>query len=115
MDKLAENALSLGAALAEHKGRDVAVLDLRSLVSWTDFFIIATASSSAHLAGLLRLVKGWAAETGLSPLSGGGKNSKDDSWVFIDLGSMVVHLMRESAREFYELENLWSGAKKLSL
>ena len=114
-DQLKNSAVALGNTLAEHKGRDVAVLDLRARVSWTDFFIIVTASSSTHLAGLARLVKGWAAETGLTPRNGGGKKGKDDSWVFIDLGTIVVHLMLENARAFYELENLWSGAQKLSL
>ena len=110
MDDLTNKAFMLGKLLLEHNGKEVVVVDLRSLSSWTDFFVIATATSATHLSGLLRRVKEWAAEAQM-PLRCGSYAAKDDMWNLADLGTIVVHLMTESAREFYELENLWCDGK----
>ncbi|MDR2952823.1 MAG: RsfS/YbeB/iojap family protein, partial [Treponema sp.] len=53
-DAVSARAAALGELLREHKGGDVSVLDLRGMNSWTDFFIIATVSSNAHMEGLER-------------------------------------------------------------
>jgi ribosome-associated protein len=118
MDALPKNldeedalALQIGAMLDEHKGGNVTVLDLRALSMWTDFFIIATVTSGAHLAGLKRRTKDFAREHQLDILNSRRKGARDDEWDLIDLGSLVVHLMTEKARGFYELEHLWSDGK----
>jgi ribosome-associated protein len=109
-------ALALGKLLRQARGQDVTVLDMRELNSWTDFFIIATVTSSTHRWGLERHIKEFAREQGIeilrrSPRPSGGV---DDEWSLIDMGDMVVHLMTKKARLFYELERLW-GASPLDL
>jgi ribosome-associated protein len=99
-------ALALGETLAEHKGGDVVVLDVGQQAGWTDRFVIATATSTAHLRGLARFVDEELAKLGLSRLSRSSL-SDDDEWLLIDLGGVVVHVMTERARAFYELEKLW--------
>jgi ribosome-associated protein len=109
-DQLTSNAAVLGELLQEHKGQDVSVLDLRGVIDWTDFFIIATASSKTHMDGLERHVKDDCREKGIEIMgSSGFKKSKtiDDEWRLIDLGWAVIHLMNKQARDFYELEKLW--------
>jgi ribosome-associated protein len=108
-------ALELGRLLKEHKGGDVAVIDLRPLSMWTDFFVIATASSGAHLSGLQRQVKEFAVKNGLTILRGQKKSAAGDGWDICDLGFIVAHIMTEAPRSFYELENLWSGGIRLAL
>ncbi|MDR2097526.1 MAG: ribosome silencing factor [Spirochaetaceae bacterium] len=108
-------AIELGRLLKEHKGGDVAVIDLRPLSMWTDFFVIATASSGAHLSGLQRQIKEFAVKNRLSLLHGQKKIAHGDGWDVSDLGFIVAHIMTESSRSFYELENLWSGGVKLTL
>jgi ribosome-associated protein len=103
-------ARELGILLAEHKGADVAVLDLSGLNSWTDCFVIATVSSSVHLKGLQRHVKEFAGQRSIEILRRNRKASADDEWNLIDLGFIVVHLMTSKSRAFYELERLWSGS-----
>jgi ribosome-associated protein len=100
---------ALGELLREHKGGDVRVLDLRMMNAWTDFFVIATVSSSAHKDGLERHIMEFCHEKEIEIL---GKSRKpqtgDDEWRLIDLGWMVIHLMSRSTRDFYELERLWA-------
>lgn len=104
-------ARKLADMLAEHKGRDPVVIDLRGLNAWTDFFVVAGAASATHLHGLERQVKDFCAEHGVEILRKSGKRAAiDESWKLIDLGAVVVHIMTEEARSFYELERLWSQA-----
>ncbi|MDR0583409.1 MAG: ribosome silencing factor [Treponema sp.] len=108
-------ALALGELLREHKGTDVLVLDLREMNAWTDFFVIATASSSTHLQGLERHIRDFCGEQGLDILRRSRKpDSGDNQWHIIDLGSIVVHLMSAQVRSFYELERLYSPAAVLT-
>jgi ribosome-associated protein len=104
--KSGEAALALGRVLAAHNGVDVVVLDLSAQAGWTDRFVIATATSGAHLRGLERFIDEEASTLGLERLH---KSSlaDDDEWLLVDLGPVVVHVMTEGARAFYELEKLW--------
>jgi len=115
---------ALGDLLREHKGDDVVALDLREMNTWTDFFIIATATSNAHLDGLERHIKEYCGERGIEILRRSRKPAvshrarasgsyetpvPEDEWRIIDLGAAVIHLMSRRAREFYELERLYSS------
>jgi ribosome-associated protein len=104
--------LSLGSLLQDHKALDVVVLDLRECNSWTDFFVIGTATSSSHLDGLERHIKDFCRDQGLDILrrSPRLRGDAEDDWRITDLGGVVIHLMSQRARAFYELERLWSAA-----
>jgi len=102
-----QHASFLAELLKEHKGQDVSLLDLRGINNWTDFFIIATVSSMAHMDGLERHIKEFCAEKRIDIL-GSSRKSADDEWRLIDLGSTIIHLMTSRVREFYELERLWA-------
>jgi len=110
------DALALGDLLRDHKGADVLVLDLRGMASpygagaWTDFFVIATSSSGAHMDGLDRHIKEFCHERGIDILRRSRKPDGEDEWRIIDLGPIVIHLMNSKARAFYDLERLYSIA-----
>jgi ribosome-associated protein len=110
MEDMLSETESLGGLLREHKGDDVVVLDLRAMNAWTDFFVIATATSNTHLDGLERHIKEFCNERGIEILRRSRKPtvSEQDDWRIIDLGAAVIHLMSRRAREFYDLERLYS-------
>ena len=106
-----EIAEALGELLQEHKGADIVVLDLREQGAWTDYFVIATASSDTHLDGLERHIKNFCGEREIEILRRSRRpNVREDEWRIIDLGPIVIHLMSCKARAFYELERLYSQA-----
>jgi len=115
---LTENALraiELGKLLHDHNGGETLVMDMRPLNFWTDFFVIATTTSSTHLYGLERRIKEFTSEQGMEILHHSQKLKNDvdgqsAEWHIVDLGSIVVHLMSAKARTFFELERLWSTA-----
>jgi len=98
---------SLTELLREHKGQNVSLLDLREFNIWTDFFIVATVSSNTHMDGLEKHIKEFCSERG-ADIYGKSRKCQEDQWRLIDLGSVIIHLMISSAREFYELERLWA-------
>jgi len=96
--------------LAEHNGGDTIVLDLTKLSTWTDFFIVTSATSSTHLRGLARQVEDYLGPQGYSPLRR-PRLAEDEQWCLLDFGDFVVHIMAAEAREFYELDKLWFEAE----
>lgn len=109
-----EPALGIARILAEHKGGDVRVLDLSAQAGWTDCFVIATATSGTHLRSLARYADERAAELGLERLNR-SSIAEDDEWALADFGTIVVHVMTERARAFYELERLWFQAESIKV
>ena len=103
-------ALGLARVLADHKGGDVLALDLAAQAGWTDYFVIATASSGTHLRSLARFADERAAELGLGRINRSSL-AEDEEWALADYGDVVVHVMTERARAFYELEKLWFQSK----
>jgi len=106
-------ALALGELLQDHKGGSVMVLDVSGSNTWADFFIIATVTSSAHSRGLQKHVLDALKDLDLDIRPAKRKLPDGDEWLLIDLGDVVVHLMSDTARKFYDLERLWFGAKDI--
>lgn len=108
-----QKALEIARLLEDGKGKDVVVLDVSELNSWTDYFVIATINSSAHWQGLCKQVKDYVKENDMQIHVTSRKSPDGDDWNLIDIGSVVVHLMSEAARNFYDLEKLWHAGKVL--
>jgi ribosome-associated protein len=111
-DTLRASALELGRLLEDHNGKEVVVMDMTTLNFWTDFFVIATVTSNTHLQGLERHIKDLVREKELEILHRSRRpdTNADDEWCLLDLGGIVIHLMTATARDFFELERLWSAA-----
>ncbi len=105
-------ALEAARLLAEHKGEDTVVLDISGVSSFADFFVITTARSAAHLAGLHRELTALLQVRGIRALNA-HKGRSEAGWLLVDCGEFVVHLMEREQREFYELERLWFKAARL--
>lgn len=108
-----EKAIDLAKLMEDGKGKNVVLLDISELNSWTDYFVIVTITSSAHWQGLYRDVKDYAKENDLEMLEKRHKLSDGDDWNLIDMGAIVVHLLSEEARNFYDLEKLWHMGKRI--
>ena len=108
-----EMALEIAKLMEDGKGTDVCVLDVSELNSWTDYFVIATVSSGSHWQGLYKEIKDYIKDTDLEIHKIHNKSSQGNDWNLIDLGPIVVHLMSQEARDFYELEKLWHAGKKI--
>ncbi|QTQ11491.1 ribosome silencing factor [Treponema parvum] len=113
MNEIETKALEIARLLQDGKGKDVCVLDISELNSWTDYFIIATVNSSSHQQGLYKDVKDYIKDHALEIHTVHRKTPDGNDWNLIDLGPIVVHLMSEAARNFYDLEKLWFAGRKV--
>ncbi|MEQ6917178.1 ribosome silencing factor [Halomonas aquatica] len=93
-------------ALEDLKAQDIVVLDVSRLTSVTDRMVVATGTSSRHVAALANHVVQAAKDQGMAPLGVEGENGTD--WVLVDLGNLVVHVMLPETRLLYDLERLWA-------
>lgn len=113
MKTMEEKAREIAQLMEDGKGNDVTLLDISGLNSWTDYFVIVTVNSSAHWQGLYKQIKEYIKENDLEIHVTNRKSPDGDDWNLIDLGAIVVHLMSESARTFYDLEKLWHAGKTI--
>lgn len=93
-------------ALEDLKSKNITQLDVRELTDVTDELIIASGTSSRHVKSIANNVVEDCKKLGHMPLGVEGMDAGD--WVLVDFGDIVVHVMQEDTRKFYELEKLWS-------
>lgn len=110
--KTKEHVIEIATLLDDHKGLDTVALYIGDQSSFTDYFIITTVTSHAHLKGLYRELRIYLQENGIVPLHK-TKGFNEENWVLIDCGNFVIHLMDSEMREFYELERLWFAGEKV--
>ena len=99
-------------ALDDAKARDITVLDVRKISDFTDYMVIATGTSSRHVQSTADKVVDTLRSHGVRAV--GVEGGKTGDWVLIDFGDVVAHVMREEIRDFYNLEKLWSDAKRVT-
>lgn len=101
------------AAALDRKAEDIVALAVGELTSYTDTFVIATASSDRRARAIADSITAAARERGESAL--GVEGYDEGRWVLIDLGNVIVHVFQEEVRSVYDLERLWSDAPVLDV
>lgn len=95
-------------ALEDIKAFDVISIDVRKRTSLADFMIIASASSSRQTKALARNVAEKMKKIDIEVI--GIEGEEEGTWVLVDVGDIIVHIMTPPTRAYYNLEELWSGS-----
>jgi ribosome-associated protein len=95
-------------ALLDRKAVEPVVLDLRGLSSATDYFVIVSGTSNAHVRGMADHLVSELAPAGVAPHHVEGL--AQGRWVLLDYVDFVVHVFHPELRDFYQLERLWGDA-----
>lgn len=105
-----DSGLALATLVAQvadsSKASDIVILDVGEVLSITGYFVVAGASNPrlvrATVDEIERRVK---LELGRSPLRTEGM--REQQWILLDYGDVVIHVFLDSIREFYEIERLY--------
>ena len=111
-EKAKELTLKAAKILDDKKLEDIKVLDLEDITSLSDFFILATASSSPQMKAGADAVYKEFKEEGILPYSG-NDNTPESLWHLSDYGFLVIHIFTKEGREYYDLDKLWLNAKEI--
>ena len=96
---------------ADHKARDIVVLDMRAITPVFDFFVIATGTSRRQMHTLAEEIDAALRAAGDRRL--GIEGYESGKWVVQDYGDIVVHLFDAETRAYYNLEDLWADAERV--
>ena len=111
-ERLEECLTLVNTALDDMKAKNFTVLDVEDLTDVMERMVIAEGTSKRHVRAMADSVGAESKKAGFMPLGREGGNDSD--WALIDLGAVVVHMMTPQAREFYDLEGLWSSPESLA-
>jgi ribosome-associated protein len=107
------NWLVAARAAEAKKAKDLLILDLREITSFTEFFVICTAANKRQAQSIADEIGMQLKRMGELPVSAEGYDTAE--WILLDYGDFLVHIFSEAARSYYELERLWRGAKIVGL
>ena len=98
--------------IADKKGRETVLLNLKGISMVTDYFLITTGNSTTQVKAIADHLEEKLGSIGIPILRVEGL--PEAKWVLIDCGDLVVHIMTPDQRDFYNLERLWGDAEVLA-
>lgn len=107
----ADRACLCARVAADHKARDIVVLDMRGLTPLYDFFVLATGNSRRQLHTLAEEID--AALRAEGETRHGIEGYEASRWIVQDYGDIVVHVFDPDTRLYFALEDLWADAPRL--
>lgn len=92
-------------ALADKKGEDIKVIDISSISTIADYFVIATGTSDSQVKALIDSVDVKMEKAGYQLKQQEGQGGA--AWILMDYGDVIVHVFDKEGRSFYNLERIW--------
>lgn len=99
-------------ALDSKKGQDINLIKIIDVSTIADYFVIAAGTSSTQVRALADEVDYKMSREGVEPHHIEGKST---GWILLDYGDVVVHVLNEEARQFYDLEHLWADGEQMDI
>jgi len=100
-------ASTAARAAAGMFAKDVIIMDLREAVSYTDYFVVASAETERQTRRIVEEVLEKMNAQGYRPRS--RRMDEGSAWISLDFLDVVVHIFTDEARDYYRLESLWRG------
>lgn len=113
-DPTYQMALTAVQACEDRKGGNIVLLDVQEVSTLADYFLIVTGYSHTQVRAIARAVEEqlWE-EWQVSPQRLEGMQT--GSWVLMDFADIIVHILTEDQREYYDLETFWGAAQRVHL
>ena len=106
-------ASEVGFLLAERHCEDVAILNVTGLSQVCDYVVVATGTSDRQMKSVASEVSKLGNEKNFPAFR--KSVDSDATWIVVDFITVVVHLFEPQRRAYYDLEDLWSDAKRVEV
>lgn len=103
-----DRAIRAANIAADCRGRNIAVLEMKGLVSWVDYMVLVTASSRRQGVAIADEIEARMKELGDVKI--GSEGYQEGSWIVLDFADVVVHILSDEKRDYYQMEHLWADA-----
>ena len=100
-------------ALDARRGKEIRLLKTTDVTSLADYFVICSGTSNTQIKALNDSVEEELKKVGEMP--GRVEGHREGTWVLADYGCVIVHIFSQEAREFYDLERLWTDAEEVDI
>lgn len=105
-------ALAAAQTADDNRGQDIVILDMREQTPIFDYFVIVTGASRRQLHAMSEEID-HKLEDELGDSRLGIEGYQESRWILLDYGDVVIHIFDQETREYFALEQLWAGAKKV--
>lgn len=104
--KIARKAVE---AAGEKQAGNIALLDVREVCNFADYFVICNGDSGRQVQAIYEEIEQVLKKAKELPIYREG--TSDSGWMLLDYGDVVVHIFAPFERELYQLDELWKAAK----
>ncbi len=112
-DRAVELARAAAAAADDKKAERTLALDVSAHLALTDVFVITSASNERQVSAIAEAIEEALAELGADAVRREGL--KEGRWALLDFSEIVVHVMHDEERVYYDLERLWKDCPLVAL
>jgi ribosome-associated protein len=105
----------IAAIAADRKAIDIRVIDLRGIVSYTDFFVICSGNTERQTKAIHDAIHEDLKHDAERMLPRRTEGAREARWILLDYLDVVVHIFTPEAREYYRLEDLWGDVPSVEV
>jgi ribosome-associated protein len=105
----------IAAIASDRKAIDIRVVDLRDIVTYTDFFVICSGNTERQTKAIHDAIHDELKHGDERLLPRRTEGAAESRWILLDYLDVVVHILTPEAREYYRLEQLWGEAPARSV
>ncbi|MBE7706224.1 MAG: ribosome silencing factor [Cyanobacteria bacterium SIG30] len=105
-------ACTIARILDDKLGKDIQILNITNISVMSDYFVIASGTSTPQVRGMTQEVRERVKEY-FETLPKGSENDNKNRWNLLDYGDVIVHVMHQEERETYAIEKFWNHALKI--
>jgi ribosome-associated protein len=114
LDFTVQMALTAARVAEERKGGDILLLNVSQITTLADYFLLVTGYSTPQVRAIARAIQDTLWEQWQqSPRRIEGQESSN--WILMDYADIIVHVLTQEEREFYDLETFWGQAQRVDL
>ncbi|MEA2015602.1 MAG: ribosome silencing factor [Actinomycetota bacterium] len=100
------------AGISDEKKADyIKILDMRSRLIITDYFLIISAKNSRLTRSIEEEIRAYLKKKNLYPINTSGLS--EGRWILVDYNHFIIHIFINELREYYDLERLWRDSKEV--